>query len=127
MGTNLTFDPIHTAAGVTIMALQPRAGQMQTSTAGASRKFASFCRRSPLITRESSHARGHRDSSSRYWSTRRDITGLGIMLGITRPAQAAPMKKNELSDAEYRVLCESGTEPPFSSPLNSEIRPGVFS
>lgn len=46
-----------------------------------------------------------------------------------------PVTKFELSDAEwkarlspeaYRVLRKEGTEPPFTSPLNHEKRPGVF-
>ena len=32
-----------------------------------------------------------------------------------------------LSDQEYRILREAGTEKPFSSPLNDEKRAGVFS
>jgi peptide-methionine (R)-S-oxide reductase len=33
----------------------------------------------------------------------------------------------ELSEFEYHVLREAGTEPPFSSPLDAEKRPGIFS
>lgn len=32
----------------------------------------------------------------------------------------------ELGPARYQVLREAGTEPPFSSPLNREHRPGTF-
>jgi peptide-methionine (R)-S-oxide reductase len=32
-----------------------------------------------------------------------------------------------LSEAEYHVLREEGTEYPFTSPLNDEKRPGIFS
>ena len=32
----------------------------------------------------------------------------------------------QLSDMEYKVLRKHGTEPPFSSPLNSEHRKGTF-
>jgi len=31
-----------------------------------------------------------------------------------------------LSRAQYQVLREAGTEPPFSSPLDKEKRPGIF-
>ncbi|GDX07000.1 peptide-methionine (R)-S-oxide reductase MsrB [Buttiauxella sp. A111] len=31
-----------------------------------------------------------------------------------------------LSDAQYYILREAGTEPPYSSPLNDEHRPGEF-
>ena len=34
--------------------------------------------------------------------------------------------KKRLAPAAYRVLREEGTEPPGSSPLNAEKRPGVF-
>jgi peptide-methionine (R)-S-oxide reductase len=34
--------------------------------------------------------------------------------------------KKILTEAQYRVLQEEGTERPFSSPLNDEKRPGVF-
>ncbi|SDG62422.1 peptide-methionine (R)-S-oxide reductase MsrB [Psychroflexus sediminis] len=32
----------------------------------------------------------------------------------------------ELTDEEYKVLREAGTEPPFSSPLNKVKEPGTF-
>ncbi len=34
--------------------------------------------------------------------------------------------KKDLTPAQYAVLCESATERPFSSPLNSEKRDGTF-
>jgi peptide-methionine (R)-S-oxide reductase len=34
--------------------------------------------------------------------------------------------RQQLSDAQYHVLREHGTEPPGSSPLNHEKRPGTF-
>lgn len=34
--------------------------------------------------------------------------------------------KRRLSPEAYRVLRQEGTEPPFSSPLNKEKRPGVY-
>ena len=34
--------------------------------------------------------------------------------------------KAELTDEEYRILREAGTERPFSSPLNDVKEPGVF-
>jgi peptide-methionine (R)-S-oxide reductase len=47
-------------------------------------------------------------------------------------AQANPLKlsdsqwRSRLSDAEYNILREAGTERPFTSPLNEEKRKGVF-
>jgi len=34
--------------------------------------------------------------------------------------------KKELSDQEFNILREAGTEPPFSSPLNKIYEPGTF-
>lgn len=34
--------------------------------------------------------------------------------------------KRQLSPAQYRILREQGTEPPYSSPLNKEHRKGIF-
>jgi peptide-methionine (R)-S-oxide reductase len=50
----------------------------------------------------------------------------------TEPASIEPVDLSQaewqerLTDAEYRVLREAGTERPGSSPLNSETRPGTF-
>lgn len=34
--------------------------------------------------------------------------------------------KAKLTDEEYKILREAGTEPPFSSPLNDVKKPGTF-
>jgi peptide-methionine (R)-S-oxide reductase len=45
----------------------------------------------------------------------------------TEPIQKSKAEwKQLLSDAQFYVLREEGTERPFSSPLNDEKRPGVF-
>ena len=45
----------------------------------------------------------------------------------TEPLRKAKAEwKQILSDAQFYVLREEGTERPFSSPLNEEKRPGVF-
>ncbi|MCR0980802.1 peptide-methionine (R)-S-oxide reductase MsrB [Roseomonas populi] len=55
-------------------------------------------------------------------------------LGASRPARAERFAVNygdaewrrRLTPAQYTVLRQSGTEPPFSSPLNDEHRRGTF-
>ncbi|MCI0409586.1 MAG: peptide-methionine (R)-S-oxide reductase MsrB [Acidobacteria bacterium] len=45
----------------------------------------------------------------------------------TDPIQKSTAEwKQVLSDAQFRVLRQEGTEHPFSSPLNDEKRPGVY-
>ena len=52
--------------------------------------------------------------------------------GAAVPSASEPLKlskdewKKRLDAAQFRVLREEGTEPPGSSPLNDEKRPGVF-
>ena len=52
--------------------------------------------------------------------------------GLAHAAQANPLKLSEaqwrerLTDAEYHVLREAGTERAFSSPLNEEKRQGTY-
>jgi len=64
--------------------------------------------------------------------------GLAAVLGLPQQAKAASKAadpawalsdaewKRRLSPAAYQVLRREGTEPPFSSPLNSEKRAGSF-
>ncbi len=70
-------------------------------------------------------------------STLRRLCGLAAAFGFaSRPAQAAEDRfEVALSDAQWRarlrpeqyaVLRRQGTEPPFSSPLDREKRPGVY-
>jgi peptide-methionine (R)-S-oxide reductase len=66
------------------------------------------------------------------------VGGLTTWLGARRSSLAAapmvvdPMKltdaqwRERLTPAQYRVLRREGTETPFSSPLNSEKRRGVY-
>ena len=58
-----------------------------------------------------------------------------MLLGCSGSGRAATTASFRLSDAEWRkrlspeayyVLRQAGTEPPFSSPLNDEHRPGTF-
>ncbi|MEK6746857.1 MAG: peptide-methionine (R)-S-oxide reductase MsrB [Pseudomonadota bacterium] len=42
------------------------------------------------------------------------------------PEKAKEQWKEKLSPDAYNVLCEEGTERPFSSPLNDEKRDGIF-
>lgn len=42
------------------------------------------------------------------------------------PEKMEEQWKEKLSPGAYNVLCEEGTERPFSSPLNDEKREGVF-
>ena len=67
----------------------------------------------------------------------RAVAALGFgMVGLAGTARAAvAAAKLQLSDAEwkrklspraYAVLRQQATEAPFSSPLNSEHRPGIF-
>ncbi len=64
--------------------------------------------------------------------------GLAAAVGLPQRAEAASKAsdpawalsdaewKRRLSPAAYQVLRREGTEPPFSSPLNSEKRAGTF-
>jgi peptide-methionine (R)-S-oxide reductase len=68
------------------------------------------------------------------------LLGMGALAAIMRPGAASraaegpfEIEKTEaewraiLSDIEYAVLREEGTEPPWSSPLDKEYRPGLYS
>jgi peptide-methionine (R)-S-oxide reductase len=69
--------------------------------------------------------------------TRRNLLGSALAAGASAYAWDAVAAGFEVthSDAEWRalltpaqyaVLRQSGTEPPYSSPLNDEHRPGTF-
>lgn len=72
--------------------------------------------------------------------TRRQLLSLFTALGLgARTASGAAQAKRSdavvrtdaewkklLSSAQYRVLRDEGTEPPFSSPLNGEKRKGTY-
>lgn len=46
--------------------------------------------------------------------------------GTAGPTVTDEEWKRRLSESEYAVLRRAGTERPFSSPLNGEVRPGTF-
>jgi peptide-methionine (R)-S-oxide reductase len=66
------------------------------------------------------------------------LCGLAAAAALARrPGRAAQAEKFEVSygdaqwrrrlgDARYQILREAGTEPPFSSPLDAEKRPGRY-
>ena len=65
------------------------------------------------------------------------LAGLGLLAGTSFRAIAASTHtyeisysddewKKRLSPAQYKVLRQAGTERPYSSPLNSEHRKGIF-
>ena len=55
-----------------------------------------------------------------------------LAAGVKVPLPSEPLKlpkaewQKRLDPAQFEVLREEGTEPPGTSPLNSEKRPGVF-
>ncbi|MBV6305261.1 peptide-methionine (R)-S-oxide reductase MsrB [Candidimonas humi] len=62
----------------------------------------------------------------------------GLMPGAARAADGAPAEhfpftltdaqwRARLTPAQYKILRQDGTEPPYSSPLNDEHRAGIFS
>lgn len=44
---------------------------------------------------------------------------------VTAPATEAALRER-LDPAVYHIIAEKGTEPPFTSPLNDEKRPGTY-
>lgn len=69
------------------------------------------------------------------------LTGLAAgLLGACRSGGASPAAaagsgrfdltpaqwRQRLTPAQFRILREAGTEPPFSSPLDAETRPGIY-
>src|SRR5215203_3250939 len=78
-------------------------------------------------------AQGARQSTSKR--TLQEIRGdwkRFLPTGTTVPPTQPPLTLSEgewrkrLAPASFRVLREEGTEPPGSSPLNAEKRPGIF-
>ncbi|OWT53599.1 peptide-methionine (R)-S-oxide reductase MsrB [Candidimonas nitroreducens] len=62
----------------------------------------------------------------------------GLVPGAARAADGAPAQRfpftltdaqwrARLTPAQYKILRQEGTEPPYSSPLNDEHRAGIFS
>ncbi len=55
-----------------------------------------------------------------------------LAAGVTVPLPSQPLKlskeewRKRLQPDQFNILREEGTEPPGSSPLNNEKRPGVF-
>ncbi len=58
----------------------------------------------------------------RAWSYRE----MGLRLELQATEQSEDEWRARLSPEAYRILRESGTERPFSSPLNNEKRPGTY-
>jgi peptide-methionine (R)-S-oxide reductase len=62
------------------------------------------------------------------------VSFAGLAALGSRPVQAQGRRvsltdaewRRRLTDEEYRILRQGGTEPAFSSPLNHEKRPGTF-
>lgn len=57
---------------------------------------------------------------------RGNATALGAAPGSGRWHLSPAQWRKRLSPAQFRILRESGTEPPFSSPLDAETRRGVY-
>ncbi len=65
---------------------------------------------------------------------RRLLFASAAVLGLVRPARAQAFAvaltpaqwRSRLTEAQYRVLREEGTEPAGSSPLDAETRPGIY-
>lgn len=78
-------------------------------------------------TRPAETARGSASAGElqRNW---KDLLAPGADVALTtEPLERADAEwRAALAPAAYRVLREAGTEPPFSSPLNDEKRPGIY-
>ncbi len=99
------------------------------------REFLSFLATFPLVMSQAERARSEPpadagggeslDKIRRNWQSLL-ARGADVTLS-TEPIQKSTAEwKQALSDAQFRVLRQGGTERPFSSSLNDEKRPGAY-
>jgi peptide-methionine (R)-S-oxide reductase len=99
------------------------------------REFLSFIAAIPLVMSAAGRAHSERPASTGREDSLEEIRrnwqsllaqGADVTLS-TEPIQKSTAEwKRNLTDAQFRVLRQEGTERPFSSPLNDEKRPGVY-
>lgn len=99
------------------------------------REFLLFIAAFPLVMSMAGRARseppadaGGKESLEKIRRNWQSLLAQGADVTLsTDPIQKSTAEwKQVLSDAQFRVLRQEGTERPFSSPLNDEKRPGVY-